>query len=40
MAALNKSFAIAHSVSSLLNLGVLGASVSLALLVGEYGLLW
>lgn len=38
MAALNKSFAIAHSVSSLLNLGFLGASVSLALLVGEYGL--
>ncbi|ORY90766.1 hypothetical protein BCR35DRAFT_261287, partial [Leucosporidium creatinivorum] len=38
MAALNKRFAIAHSVSSLLNLGFLGASVSLALLVGEYGL--
>lgn len=38
MKELNKSFAIAHSVSSLLNLGYLGASLTLALLVGEYGL--
>ena len=38
MKALNKKFALAHSVSALLNLGFVGASVALSLLVGEFGL--
>lgn len=35
MAALNKTFAIAHSVSSLLNLGFVGAVIVHSALVGS-----
>lgn len=38
MKALNTKFAVAHSVSALLNLGFVGAAAALSLIVGEFGL--